>query len=267
VTERIAIIAGAGEFPILMAREFSRRGVETVVVAIKEEADRSIEAEVARTYWQPLGRVGGLLKVLKREEIQKAVLAGKVHKTRIFRDFRPDVKALTLLWGLRDRKDDTILLKVVDVLKEEGIDLLPQTTYMEAFLPEPQVFTERQPTAEEEADVEFGAAAAREIGRLDIGQTVVVKRGSVLAVEAIEGTDQAIRRGGSLGNGGAVAVKVAKPSQDPRFDVPAIGIDTVVACLDAGVGVLAVEAQKTFFFQREEAVALADRRGMVLLAF
>ena len=267
MTERIAIIAGAGEFPILMAREFKRRGVETVAVAIQEEADKAIEAEASRTYWQPLGKVGRLLKVLRKEKIQRAVLAGKVHKTRIFRDLRPDVKALGLLWGLRDRKDDTILLKVVDVLKEEGVELLPQTTYMEAFLPEAQVFTRRHPTEEEKADVELGAATARELGRLDIGQTVVVKRGAVLAVEAIEGTDPAIRRGGSLGNGGAVAVKVAKPSQDPRFDVPAVGIDTVVACLDAGVGVLGVEAQKTFFFQREEAVALADRHGLVLLAF
>lgn len=265
--ERIAIIAGAGEFPVLVAREFNRVGMETVAVALEEEADPAIEAEATRTYWQPLGKVGRLLKLLKKEKVEHAVLVGKVHKTRIFRDFRPDVKALSLLWGLKDRKDDTILRKVAEVLAEEGIELLPQTTHMEAYLPGPQVFTRRQPTEEERTDVEFGAGVARELGRLDIGQTVVVKRGAVLALEAIEGTDQAIRRGGSLGSGGVVVVKVAKPGQDLRFDVPAVGVETVVACLDGGARVLAVEARKTFFFQQEEAVALADRNDLTLLAF
>ncbi len=264
---RIAIIAGAGEFPVLMAREFRRLGVETVAIAFEEEADPAIEAEAHRTYWQPVGRVGKLLRLLKKENIERAVFAGKVHKTRIFKDFRPDIKALTLLWGLKDRKDDTIMLKVAEMLAAEGVELLPQTSHMEAYLPGPQVFTAREPTEEEAQDVEFGASVARELGRLDIGQTVVVKRGAVLAVEAIEGTDQAIRRGGSLGGAGAVVVKVAKPDQDPRFDVPAVGIDTVMACLDAGVRTLAIEGGRTFFFQREETVALADRNGMAILAF
>ena len=267
MTERIGIIAGAGEFPVLMARECRQRGLETVAVAIEEEAERDIETVADRTFWQPLGKVGKLLKLLKKEQVERVVVAGKVSKTRIFRDFKPDVKALTLLWGLKDRKDDTIMLKVAAVLAEEGIELLPQTTYMEAYLPGPQVFTKRDPTEEERGDVVFGAGMAREIGRLDVGQTVVVKRGAVLAVEAIEGTDQTIRRGGSLGSGGVVVVKVAKPDQDPRFDVPAIGIDTVVACLDAGAQVLAVEAGNTFFFQQAEAVALADRNEITILTF
>lgn len=264
--ERIAIIAGAGEFPSLMAREFLRRGLEPVVVGIEEEADRAIETIASTVYWQPLGKVGRLLKTLQKEGVEQAVLAGKVQKVRIFRDFKPDLKAITLLWGLRDRKDDTILLKVAEVLAEAGITLLPQTTHMESYLPGPQLFTRRAPTDEERADVEFGFGIAKELGRLDVGQTVVVKRRAVLALEAIEGTDSAIRRGGSLGGGGAVAVKVAKPSQDLRFDVPAVGRETIVACVDAGVRVLAVEAGKTFFFQREAAVDLADRNGLALLA-
>ncbi len=265
--ERIAIIAGAGEFPILMARECRTRGVETVVIALKEEAEPALEEVADRIHWMPLGKVGRLLRVLRKEKVERAVLAGKVHKTRIFRDFRPDVKALTLLWGLKDRRDDTILLKVAEVLAQEGIELLPKTTFMEAYLPGPGVFTQRQPTDQEREDVEFGIGIAREMGRLDIGQTVVVKRGAVLAVEAIEGTDQAIRRGGSLGNGDAVVVKVAKPGQDPRFDVPAVGLGTVMACLDARARVLAIEAGKTFFFQRDEAVTLADRNDLTILAF
>jgi len=267
VTERIGIIAGSGDFPILMARECRQRGLETVAVALEEEADKSIETVADRTFWQPLGKVGKLLKLLKREQVKRVVVAGKVNKTRIFRDFKPDIKALTLLWGLKDRKDDTIMLRVAELLEEEGIELLPQTSYMDAYLPGPRLFTKREPTEGERGDVVFGATLAREMGRLDVGQTVVVKRGAVLAVEAIEGTDQAIRRGGSLGGGGVVVVKVAKPQQDLRFDVPAIGVDTVVSCLDAGAKVLAVEAGKTFFFQQPEAVALADRHEISILTF
>lgn len=263
--ERIALIAGAGEFPLLMARELLRRGIEPVVIALEEEADRGIERVAAKVYWQSAGKVGRLLKVLRREGLDRAVVAGKVHKTRIFRDLKPDLTAIRLLWGLKDRKDDTIMLKVADVLAAEGITLLPQTTHMEAYLPGPRVFTRRAPTDEERSDVAFGLEVARELGRLDIGQTVVVKRGAVLAVEAIEGTDQAIRRGGSLGNGGAVVVKVAKPDQDLRFDVPAVGLETVASCLEGGARVLAIEATKTFFFQQEEAVDLADRHGIAIL--
>jgi DUF1009 family protein len=238
-----------------------------VAVAIEEEADKAIESVAVRTHWLPLGRLGRLIRLLKKEKIDRVVLAGKVHKTRIFRDFRPGIKALGLLWGLKDRSDETILLKVVEVLEQEGIELLPQTTHMESYLAAAGVFTQKQLNDEDQADVEFGASVAREISQLDIGQTVVVKRGAVLAVEAIEGTDQAIRRGGSLGDGGVVVVKVARPQQDLRFDVPAIGVDTVVACHDAGAALLAVEADKTFFFQQEEAVALADRHGVSILAF
>jgi DUF1009 family protein len=265
--DRIAIIAGSGEFPLLMAHEFNRRGVETVAVAIEEEADKAIEGVAARTYWQPLGKMGRLIKLLKKEQIGRAVLAGKVEKARIFRDFRPDIKVLGLLWGLKDRKDETILLKFVEVLEEEGIELLPQTTHMESYLPEPQLLTRGELAEEEQSDVEFGVSVAKEMSQLDIGQTVVVKRGAVLAVEAIEGTDQTIRRGGSLGGGAVVVVKVAKPQQDLRFDVPAIGVGTVMACHDAGVRVLAIEAGKTFFFQQEEAVALADKNGLSIVAF
>jgi DUF1009 family protein len=264
--ERIAVIAGAGEFPLLMVREFAKRQLEPVVVALEEEADPGIERVAAKVYWQPAGKIGRLLKVLKKEHVDRAVVAGKVHKTRIFRDLKPDLTAVRLLWGLRDRKDDTIMLKVAEVLASQGITLLPQTMHMEAYLPGAQVFTRRGPTEEEQGDVAFGLSIARELGRLDIGQTVVVRRGAVLAVEAIEGTDQAIRRGGSLGNGGAVVVKVAKPDQDLRFDVPAIGLETVATCLDAGARVLAIEAEKTFFFQQEDAVDLADRNGLAILA-
>lgn len=264
---KIGIIAGAGEFPVLMAREYTRRGFDPVIVAIEEEADKALSEVAEIVYWQPLGKVGKILKLLKKEGVHDIVLAGKVHKTRIFRDFRPDMKALTLLWGLKDRKDDTILNKVADILHQEGLNLLPQTTYMEAYLPQKGVFTKREPSESEVNDILFGAEIAREFGRLDIGQTVVVKNRAVMAVEAIEGTDQAILRGCSLGNRDAVVVKVAKPNQDLRFDVPAIGLGTVKTCMDGGARVLAIEAGRTFFFQQEAAVELADKHGIVITAF
>lgn len=264
---KIGIIAGAGEFPVLMAREYTRRGIDPVIVAIEEEADKALSEVAEVVYWQPLGKVGKILKLLKKESVHDIVLAGKVHKTRIFRDFRPDIKALTLLWGLRDRKDDTIMNKVADLLAHEGFNLLPQTTHMDAYLPAKKNFTKREPSDEDWNDIRFGAQIAREFGRLDIGQTVVVKQRAVLAVEAIEGTDQAILRGCSLGNRDAVVVKCAKPSQDLRFDVPAVGLATVKTCLDGGARVLAIESSKTFFFQQDAAIDLADRHGMVIVAF
>lgn len=264
---KIGIIAGAGEFPVLMAREYTRRGFDPVIVAIEEEADKALTEVAEIVYWQPLGKVGKILKLLKKEGVHDIVLAGKVHKTRIFRDFRPDIKALTLLWGLRDRKDDTILNKVADLLAHEGFNLLPQTTHMDAYLPTKRVFTKREPTEAEVNDIKFGAQLAKEFGRLDIGQTVVVKQRAVLAVEAIEGTDQAILRGCSLGNRDAVVVKTAKPNQDLRFDVPAVGLGTVKTCMDGGAKVLAIEAGKTFFFQQAAAIDLADRHSISIVAF
>jgi hypothetical protein len=264
---KIGIIAGAGEFPQLMAKEFILRGVQPVVVAIEEEASKDITKVAEMVHWMPLGKVGKILKTLKKEGVDSVIVAGKVHKTRIFRDFRPDMKALTLLWGLKDRKDDTIMQKVADILEHEGMKLLPQTTYMDAYLPQKGTFTKTEPDDDDRDDIAFGALIARELGKHDIGQTAVVKRGAVLALEAIEGTDQTILRGCSLGNRDAVVVKVAKPNQDARFDVPAIGLETVKTCMDGGAKVLAIEAGKTFFFQQEAAIELANKHGIAITAF
>ncbi len=265
--EKVGIIAGAGEFPIILVEQCRKRGVEPVVVAIREEVDPRLPEIVPDIHLEDLGKVGRILKFLKGQGTTEVILAGKVHKTRIFKDFRPDLKALTLLWALRDRKDDTILGKVAEVLADEGVTLLPQTTFMDDFLPGAGVFTKRRPNKEEIEDIDFGSTIAREMGRLDIGQTVVVKRGAVVAVEAIEGTDQAILRGGSLGSRDVVVVKVAKPDQDLRFDVPAVGLATVQVCVDAGAKLLAFEAGKTFFFQREASVELANHHKICIAAF
>ncbi|PLX42167.1 MAG: DUF1009 domain-containing protein [Deltaproteobacteria bacterium] len=264
---KVGIIAGAGEFPIILVRKCLQKGLSPVVVAISEEASPVLDEVVDGVFWQSVGKVGKIFKHLRKEGVTEAIVAGKVHKMRIFRDFQPDLTAMRLLWSLRNRKDDTIMNKVADALAEEGITLIPQTTFMEDYIPRAKVFTKRKPTDDERVDIDFGASVATEMGRLDIGQTVVVKRGAVMAIEAIEGTDQAILRGGSLGNRDVVVVKVAKPDQDQRFDIPAIGLGTVKACLDGGARVLAFEAGKTFFFQQEEAVEMADRNDMSIVAF
>jgi DUF1009 family protein len=264
---KIGIIAGAGEFPLILVRKCIEKGVEPVVVAIKEEADESLNELVDGVFWQPVGKVGKILKFLRTAGVSEAIAAGKVNKMRIFRDIKPDLTAMRLLWSLRDRKDDTIMNKVADLLAGEGVTLLPQTRYMEDYLPEPEVFTKRTPTEEEKSDIEFGFHMAKEIGSLDIGQTVVVKRRAVLAVEAIEGSDSCILRGGSLGNGDVVVIKVSKPNQDLRFDVPAIGLQTIKSCIDARVKILAIEARKTFFFQKTESVRLANRHNIAIVSF
>ncbi len=267
MTAKIGIIAGAGEFPILLVRKCLDQGIEPVVVAISEEADKALDGIVEGVFWQSVGKIGKILKHLKNAGVKEAIVAGKVHKMRIFRDFKPDLTAMKLLWNLKDRKDDTIMNKVAELLAEEGVTLVPQTRYMEDYIPGKHIFTKRAPSDGELSDIEFGTAAAREMGRMDIGQTVVVKEGAILAVEAIEGTDHAILRGGSLGNRDVVVVKVAKPDQDQRFDVPAIGLQTIKSCLDGGARVLAFESDNTFFFQQEEAIELADKHDLTIVAF
>ncbi len=264
--QKIGVIAGAGEFPLILISKCLERGVEPIVVAIQEEADPSVNELVEGVFWSPVGKVGKILEFLRNSGASEAIVAGKVNKMRIFRDIKPDLTAMKILWSLRDRKDDTIMGRVATLLAEQGITLVPQTRYMDDYLPEAAVFTKRKPSDEDLADISFGFQMAKEMGSLDIGQTVVVKRGAVLAVEAIEGTDSCILRGGSLGNGDAVAVKVSKPNQDMRFDVPAVGLQTLKSCLDGGVRVLAFESKKTFFFQREETIALANKHKATIVA-
>lgn len=263
--ERLGIIAGYGEIPVLMAREAKAKGMEVIAIALKGMTSPYIEKEVDRIYWVEVGQLGKLIKTLKKEHINKAVMGGKVRKNLMFAGIKPDLRALGLWVRLNDRKDDSILVAVASELENEGITLQKATQYLSGYMAEAGVLTKRRPTGKIKKDIEFGWLIAKEIGRLDIGQTVVVKDRAVLAVEAIEGTDEAILRGGRLGRGGVTVVKVSKPNQDMRFDVPVVGLDTMKALLEAQVVALAIEAGKTIMINKEELIRIADREGIVIV--
>ena len=261
----IGLIAGGGQFPLLFARAARERGREVVAAAHVNESDPDLENEVEHFCWVKLGQLGKIIKHFKKYGVREAVFAGAITKTRIFKDVLPDFKGLSLWNKIDVHQDDAILRAVALTLEQEGIRVLASTIYLQRLLFPPGVLTRRKPTADELADVRFGWKIAREVGRLDIGQCVVVRDRTVLAVEAIEGTDAAIRRGGTLADKGAVVVKLKKPGQDFRFDLPATGSSTIETLAEVQGRVLAVEAGQSLLFDREAMVAAADRAGIALI--
>jgi DUF1009 family protein len=218
-------------------------------------------------YTVGLGELDKLIILLKQEGIQQVTMLGKVTKEHLFSGVaRPDARMQKLLAGLTNLNDDTVMLALVAELAKEGIGVLDQTQLLRQLMPAAGVITRRQPTPEEQADMEYGLAMARQIGGLDIGQTVVVKNKAVMAVEAIEGTDASIRRGGQLGRGGVVVAKAAKPKQDSRFDVPSVGPDTLKAMINAGAVALVIEAGKTLLVDKNKVVELADTNTITIVA-
>jgi len=213
-----------------------------------------------------LGQVKRLLRFFKANQVDEAVMMGAIKKTRIFTDVRPDTKALALVAGMRHTHDDGILRAFAGLLEKEGIAIRSSTMLMPEILAPPGCWSKRKPNAAEMEDVTLGWRLAKEIGRLDIGQCIVVGRGSVLAVEAIDGTDATIQRGGRLGRGKAVVVKVCKPGQDERFDIPAVGAETIETMHQSEAKVLVVEAGKAVVFDRKEMIDLADRYGIAIMA-
>ncbi|NDY42787.1 LpxI family protein [Dissulfurirhabdus thermomarina] len=261
----LGLVAGGGQFPLLCARAARARGREVVAVAHRGETDPALADEVSRIEWVHLGQLGRLLRFLREAGAREVQFAGTITKKRIFRDVRPDLRALNL-WNRIDRRlDDGILRAVADELAAEGIEVVPSTLYLEDLLAPAGVLTRRRPTREQWDDIRFGWNIAKEIGRLDIGQCLVVKDRAVLAVEAIEGTDETIRRGGRLAHGGAVVVKILKPGQDTRFDLPALGLRTVETMAEVKAAVLALEAGRALFFDRRAVVQRADRLGIVIV--
>ncbi|HEY7308572.1 MAG TPA: UDP-2,3-diacylglucosamine diphosphatase LpxI [Gemmataceae bacterium] len=271
----IGLLAGWGRFPIAFAAKARSLGLPVVCVAIRGEASPELAPLVRRFYWTAPLRIGRMIRSFKREGVEQIVMAGKVHKANLMH--RP-WKLLTLLpdwrtvcwWyfrGRRDNRDDTLLLSVIDEFGRDGLRFESALTLCPELLVKPGVLTRRAPTAREEQDIAFGWELAREMGRLDVGQSVAVKERAVLAIEAIEGTDRAILRAGELCRaGGFVVVKVAKPQQDMRFDVPTVGCQTIESLRRAGGRVLAIEAGKTILLDRAETLALADRYGITLVA-
>ncbi len=264
-TNSIGIIAGGGQFPLLFTEAAKARGVEVAAVGHQGETDPELEGEADCFCWVKLGQLGRIIKFFKRHEISRIVFLGTITKTRIFRDVRPDIKGLSL-WNKIDIKhDDSILRAIAAALEKEGIEVVESTIYLQELLFPKGIITRKKPNQEQIADIKFGWRIAREMGRLDIGQCVVVRQRTVLAVEAIEGTDAAIRRGGSLGGGQAVVVKIKKPGQDFRFDLPAIGTKTINTMREVKAVVLAVEAGQALLFDRQETVRQAQKAGIVMV--
>lgn len=262
----LGIIAGNGVYPRLLADGARRAGVEKIVAAaFTDETDPVLERHVNVLEWMRVGQLGRFLKFFRSQGIQHAIMAGQIAPKNLF-DLRPDLKALMLLGKLKERNAESIFAAIADELAKIDVDLLPATTFLEDSLAWSGVIAGPELSPRQEHDVELGWNAAREIARLDIGQTIIVKSGTIVAVEALEGTNEAIKRGGTLAREGAVMVKVSKPNQDMRFDVPVIGVETVRIAAESGVRVIAVEAGKTLLLERDAVIALANGSNMSVVA-
>lgn len=265
---KYGLIAGNGRFPFLVLQGARDSGVEMVVAAIKEETAPEIESEGARVEWLSVGQLGRLIRFFKSEQVTHAIMAGQVKHHQIFRlNALPDLRMIRLLTRLSSRNTDSLIGAVADELAREGITLVESTTFLAPLLAAQGVLTRRAPTKEELSDIEYGLGIAREIAGLDLGQTIAVKDRAVVAIEAMEGTDAVILRAGDVTRGRAfVVIKVAKPNQDMRFDVPVIGLPTIEGMHRAGATVIHITAEKTLLFDQAELIASADRRQIAIVA-
>jgi DUF1009 family protein len=264
-TDKIGVIAGGGQFPLLFAKAMRRQGLKVYAAAHRGETDEELTHLVERLQWVRLGQLGRIIDFFKNHSIKKTVFVGSITKTNIFRDVRPDLKGLGLWNKIDIKQDDAILRAVAHRLAKDGIEVVASTGYVPELLFPQGLLTRKKPTKEQKKDIIFGWEIARAMGGLDIGQCVVVRNQTVLAVEAIEGTDAAIRRGGSLGKEKSVVVKLRKPNQDLRFDLPAVGKKTIASMQEVKAAVLAVEAGYALFFDRESVIRAADAAGIIVV--
>jgi DUF1009 family protein len=280
-TTKLGLIAGNGRFPFLLLDAARAHGTEVVVAAIKEETDaemseRAVADAGVRVHWLSLGELSRLIETFHKEGVSKAVMAGQVKHKQIFSSIRPDWRLAKLLLSLRTRNTDMLLGAVAKVLGDEGIELIPSTAYLEPLLARPGLLAGRAPNDQEERDIRYGREVARGLAGFDLGQTVVIAAQACVAVEAMEGTDATIERAGalmrSLGDPASTldrsltVVKIAKPKQDMRFDVPVIGIRTIQTMRAAGATCLALEAHRTLIFDRDAVRAEADAAGIAVVA-
>ena len=278
---KLGLIAGNGRFPFLLLDAARAQGLEVCVAAIKEETDAVIEQRAAAdpeitVHWLSLGELSRLIETFHKEGVEKAVMAGQVKHKQIFSSIRPDWRLAKLLLNLRTRNTDMLLGAVAKVLGDEGIELISSTSFLEPLLAQEGVLTERAPDEDERKNIEYGLGVARAVAGFDIGQTVVVAAQACVAVEAMEGTDATIERAGRLmesmeGDASTLerrltVVKVAKPNQDMRFDVPVIGLATIEAMMRAGASCLSIEAGRTLLFDRESLLERASRAGIAIVA-
>jgi UDP-2,3-diacylglucosamine hydrolase len=315
---RYGLIAGNGKFPLLVLEGARRAGAALSVVAIHEETDHEIEQIAERVQWVGIGQLGKMIRFLKSEGVEKAIMAGQVKHVQIFSRAVPDARMLKMLLKLSRRNTDSLIRAVAEELSSEGIELIDSTYFLQDYLPRVGTLTEREPDAREREDIEYGLEIVREVARLDLGQTIVVRGKACVAIEAMEGTDATIRRAGELTQGGSdepltshpkaqameavgkiekaregqggkgglvrglsnlmrgrranlaggrlTVVKLAKPAQDMRFDVPVIGVPTIEAMIESGATCLCISAGKTLMFDREDLISLANQSKISIVA-
>ncbi len=261
------LIAGNGRFPFLVLEGARSQGIEMAVIALKEEASPELEKIAKRLHWVSIGELSKTIELLQQEGVTQAVMAGQVKHNKIFSAIRPDWKLAKLLFSLPRKNTDALIGAVARVLEGEGIRLVDSTIFLKPLVPEPGVLTRRAPNEHEAEDIAYGIGVARQIAGMDIGQTVVISDRACVAVEAMEGTDEAIARAARITGGKPlVVVKVSKPGQDMRFDVPVVGLPTIEQMKNAGATALAVDAGRTLLFDREKLIELADASGIAIEA-
>lgn len=270
MTQKIGIIAGNGRFPFLVLDAARALGYEITIIGIKEEASKELEDAAAREpkaalHWVSIGQLGTFLKILADAKLTQAVMAGQVKHIKIFGGFVPDLTAMSLLGRLKGMNTDALIGAVADLMREHGVELINSAKFLEPLLARAGQLTTRGPSEAEQKDLEFGYRMADAIAGLDIGQTIAVKHQAVVAVEAMEGTDETIARAGHLAGDGVAIVKVAKPNQDMRFDLPIVGLATIQAMRIAGAKVLSIDQGKTLIFDQEAFFASANAAGIAIV--
>jgi len=266
--KKLGLISGSGELPFAVAAEARSKGYHVTAIGLEGIADASLESAVDEICWVNVGRLGALINAFKKAGISDAVFAGKVHKSIIYKGkVIPDLRLLKMAFSLKNRSDDAIMLGLTRELEKEGITLLNTTDFTTRIMAPEGVLTRKKPSEEDYQDIAFGWKIAKAIGGLDIGQTVVIKNRAVVAVEAIEGTDEAIKRGGSLAGKGAVVIKISKPQQDMRFDVPVVGPETLRSMAAVKASVLAIEAGKSILINQAEFISEANRQNIAVVGY
>jgi DUF1009 family protein len=263
---RYGLIAGNGEFPFLVVEGAKKQGASLSVVAIREETDKRIDEVAEKVIWVGIGQLGKMISFFKSEGVSRVVMAGQVRHVQIFSGALPDVRMLKMLWNLPRRNTDSLIGGVADEMAKEGIELIDSTFFVQDNLAREGVLTRRKPNDIEQGNIEYGLHLAGEIARLDLGQTIVIRAKACVAIEAMEGTDATVRRAGELANGKLTVVKVAKPDQDMRFDVPVVGVPTIETMIAAGATCLSLTAGRTLIFDRESVIKLADKNKISIVA-
>ena len=263
---RIGLVAGYGELPLIFAKKAKEKGDTVIALVLKGATSEELEKYVEKIYWFEWGDLKKAILIAATQRLRRIVLLGKINKDILFKDSgKLDDESKKIMKSAGGKKDYNILKGVADLVKKVGIEVIDPTPYLEELIPVKGVLTKRAPGKEEESDIEYGRKVASELARFDIGQTVIVKDKTIIALEAVEGTDDAIRRAGCLVDGGFTVVKMARPAQDARFDVPLVGLQTVKTIVENRGKVLALEEKKTFLMNKEDVIRIADESGLSII--